>query len=133
METLAQLKEPIQEVLNRNIGTQYFTLSDLRQMGHPYKIGGSGRPGGLPIGIINRQSGEFYHSLIIRGPLAISRNRVSITVYSRGEKPLGNWLLSGTNKMQSRPWTKHLRTEIFKIIAPAISSLEKRIRLRVKV
>jgi hypothetical protein len=133
METLAQLKKPIQEVLDRNVGTQYFSLADLRKLGHPYRIGGSARPGGIPTGVINRQSGEFHRSLVIRGPLILGRDRVSITVYSRGEKSLGGWLLSGTDKMRGRPWTKHLRTEIYKIVVPALLKLERRIRLRIKV
>ncbi len=133
MEALARLKEPIREVLERNVGTQYFSLTDLRKIGHPYKVNGPGRPGGLPAGVINRQSGGFFESLVLRGPLLLGKDRISITVYSRGEKALGNWLLSGTDRMKGRPWTKHLRTEIFKVTAPAIAALERRIRLRVKV
>ena len=133
METLARLKGPIQEVLVRNVGTQYFSLANLKQIGHPYRIGGPGRPGGLPAGVVNRQSGEFFQSLIIRGPIPLSGDRIALMVYSRGEKPLGNWLLSGTNRMKGRPWTKHLRTEILKVTAPIIAGMGKRLRLRVKV
>ncbi len=133
LESLVALKGPIQQVIQRNVGTQYFTLADLKRMGHPYKVGGDGRPGGLPSGVINRQSGGFYESLIIRGPLLLGRDRVAITVYSRGDKVLGDWLLTGTGRMKGRPWTSHLRTEIFKVVSPVIAAMEKRIRLRVKV
>ena len=65
--------------------------------------------------------------------MVISRDRIAITVYSSGEKGLGEWLLSGTSKMKGRPWVSHLRTEIYKITAPAITAMGKRLRLRVKV
>jgi hypothetical protein len=130
---LMKLKEPIREIIDRNVGTQYYSLANLRLMDHPYKVRGSGRPGGLPAGVVNRQSGVFSRSLRIRGPLLLGRDRISITVFSRGEKPLGNWLLTGTGRMRGRPWTSQLRTEIYKIMAPIIATLGKRMRLRVKV
>lgn len=136
METLSSLKGPIKDVIERNIGTQYFSLAELKAMHHPYRIGGPGRPGGIPAGVVNLQSGDFYSSIVLRGPLKLGQDQVAITVYSRGEKELGGWLLNGTHgkhPMQGRPWTNHLRTEIFKVAAPAIAALEKRLRLRVKV
>lgn len=132
LTTLAQLKGPIQEVIDRNTGTQYFSLKDLANLGHPYRLGGSGRPGGIPAGVVNKQSGNFHRSLILRGPLA-TQDRITITVYSRGEKMLGDWLLTGTERMKGRPWTKHLRAEIYQVVTPIISTINRRLRLRVKV
>lgn len=132
LTTLAQLKGPIKEVIDRNIGTQYFSLNDLANLGHPYKLGGSGRPGGIPAGVVNKQSGDFHRSLILRGPRA-TQDRITITVYSRGNKILGDWLLTGTGRMKGRPWTKHLRTEIYQVVMPVINTVNRRLRLRVKV
>lgn len=133
LETLTALKAPIKQVIERNVGTQYYSLLALKSMGHPYKVGGPGRPGGVPAGVINRQRGDFYRSIVLRGPLKLSRDRLAITVYSRGEKELGDWLLGGTGRMRGRPWTSHLRTEIFQVAVPAIAALQRRLRLRVKV
>ena len=120
-------------VIDRNIGTQYFSLEALKQLRHPYRIGGGGRPGGLPAGVVNRQSGNFHKSIIIRGPLLLGKDRVAITVFSRGDKIKGDWLLEGTSRMMGRPWTSHLRTEIYKIAIPIINKTMKSMRLRVKV
>ena len=129
MEVLRPLKGVIQQILVENIGTQYFSLADLKVMHHPYKIGG---PGGTPKGMVNLQTGEFFSSLIIRGPLA-GRDRNTITIFSRGGKELGNWLLYGTKRMQGRPWTMNLYTKITKATDAATAELTKRLRVRVKV
>jgi hypothetical protein len=131
---LSELKVPIKSVIARNVGTQYFTLSDLARLGHPYRLGGGGRPGGLPAGVVNRQSGEFYRSIVVRGPL-ISKDRILITVFSRGEKEKGDWLLTGTGRMRGRSWTTQLNKEIQAVIMPAMARIAAgmRTRLRVKV
>jgi len=130
---LNELKVPIKAVVARNIGTQYFTLRDLRMLQHPYRVGGPGRPGGLPAGVVNRQSGEFYRSIRVRGPL-ISKNRVLITLYSSGDKEKGGWLLEGTKRMKGRPWTVHLEKEVDKVIMPVLDRLtylNKRLKVKV--
>ena len=134
IETLSSLKEPIRAVLERNVGTQYASLAALKSMGHPYRIGGPGRPGGIPAGVVNKQSGGFFASFRIRGPLVISGDRVTISVYNTGGyKVLGGYLAEGTDRMKGRPWAAHLETEIFKVANPAITALQKRLKLKVIV
>ena len=140
LQNLRELKIPIQAVIERNVGTQYFSLEALKHLNHPYRSGmsksnpgrGSGRPGGLPRGVINRQSGDFYHSIVTRGPIIVG-DKVTITVYSRGDKIKGDWLLQGTRRMIGRPWTSHLRHELYAVLDPLITKLMKTMRLRVKV
>jgi hypothetical protein len=134
IETLSSLKEPIRAVIERNVGTQYYSLAALKNMGHPYRIGGPGRPGGLPAGVVNMQSGGFFASFRIRGPLVASGNRITISVYNTaGYKVLGGYLAEGTERMKGRPWATHLETEIFKVTSPVIAALQKRLKLKVIV
>lgn len=120
-------------VLIRNIGTQYFDLRQLRAMGHPYsRIHGMGRPGGIPLGVVNRQSGGFYESFFIR--VAYTGRRYSLLVGQNGpEQAQGNWLLEGTIRMRGRPWQKYLRSEIAKVVRPYLQTrLNERLKLTVK-
>ena len=134
IETLSSLKEPIRAVIERNVGTQYFSLAALKSMGHPYRIGGPGRPGGIPAGAVNRQSGGFFASFRIRGPLSVSGDRITISVYNTGGyKVLGGYLAEGTERMQGRPWATQLESEIFKVVSPVIAGMQKRLKLKVIV
>ena len=130
MEALVPMKAAIQEVLVKNVGTQYFSLAELKALKHPYRIGG---PGGMPKGIVNLQTGGFFASFRIRGPLA-GRDRNTVTVYNTGGyKVLGEWLLYGTKRMQGRPWAINLYTEIYKVTEPFMAEMTKRLRLRVRI
>lgn len=119
-------------ILIRNIGTQYFSLQQLRGLGHPYSWFGSGRPGNLPAGIVNRQSGGFYQSFFIR--VAPTGKRVSLLVGQTGpEQMQGLWLSEGTSRMRGRNWQGHLRAELARVIRPYIAkNLEQRLKLTVK-
>lgn len=118
-------------VMIRNIGTQYFDLVQLRALGHPYSQQGTGRPGGLPKGIVNKQSGGFYESFYIR--LAYTGTRYSMIVSQTGaERMQGNWLALGTRHMRGRPWQAQLRSDIAKVVRPYLmKTLNTQLRLTV--
>jgi hypothetical protein len=130
---LQQARTMAKEILDRNIGTQYYSLPALAAMGHPYGWHGSGRPGGLPAGVVNRQSGEFRDSFIVRVTVA---KRTTLTIYQSGMRTLGIWLREGTHgkhAMRGRPWEQHLRNELARTVIPFIdTNLKRRLRLRVK-
>jgi hypothetical protein len=132
-DAMRAAKAMVRSVLVRNIGTQYFDLWQLHKLGHPYGYGRSGRPGGIPAGVVNRQSGRFYRDFFIRGPLHTGK-RISITVGQNGWGQIqGEWLAAGTDRMRGRPWQKHLQKEISKVVRPYLfKTLNERLRLTVK-
>jgi len=119
-------------LLIRNMGTQYFTLKQLRGLKHPYSYHGSGRPGGLPAGIVNKQTGGFYQSFFVR--VAHTGKRVSLVVgQTGGEQMQGFWLTKGTTRMRGRDWQGHLRSEMARTIRPYLAAtLNERLKLTVK-
>lgn len=131
MEVLASAKAMVAEIIERNVGTQYFTLPMLAKMGHPYSLKGNGRPGGLPKGVVNKQGGDFYESISVRGPLNTGK-RISIYVKSTNSEK-SDWLLTGTDRMQGRPWNSHLKKELRAVVGPYIKrQLQQRLKLTVK-
>jgi hypothetical protein len=104
----------------------------LRGLGHPYAHHGSGRPGGLPAGIVNRQSAGFYKSFFVR--VAHTGKRVSMIVGQTGAEQMQSlWLTEGTTRMRGRPWQAHLRAEIAQVVRPYLmKTLSDRLKLTVK-
>lgn len=133
LEALKELKPVLWDVLEKNVGTQYASLAELRQMGHPYRIGGSGRPKGIPRGVVNRQSGEFFSGFKIHGPQRRGRYVSISVVVADSEK--GKKLEHGDpeHNMQGRPWQEHLQAQMRKAVGPAIRRLERTLRIRVKI
>jgi hypothetical protein len=119
-------------ILIRNVGTQYFSLEQLRGLGYPYSHRSSSRPGNLPDGIVNRQSGGFYKSFFIR--VAPTGKRVSLLVGQSGaEQMQGLWLQEGTTRMRGRNWQRQLRLEMARVIRPYLAkTLNERLKLTVK-
>ena len=135
--TLKQLAPMFEKVIKRNVGTRYFSLAQLKAMGHPYgtKPQDTGRPGGLPAGVVNYQSGGFYNSFKILGPRrSPGRVGIYISLTGRGES-LGKLLEEGDPKhrMRGRPWQEHLNRELLKLKPAVDALLQRNLRVRIKV
>lgn len=133
-DVLAQAKILAQKVIERNIGTQYFSLPQLEAMGHPYsRRHGSGRPGGIPAGIVNKQTGAFLESFVARGPMKMGP-RIGITVHQTGNmEALGRELFTGNHRLRGRPWPAHLKKELTQVMVPFIrGQLETKLRIRLR-
>jgi len=133
--TMKQLVPEFQKVLKKNVGTRYFSLAQLKAMGHPYgtKPGDTGRPGGLPAGVVNYQSGQFYNSFRVLGPRR-SAGRIGIYISFTGES-IGRLLEEGDpmHRMRGRPWRTHLNRELSKLRPAVETLLERNLRIRIKV
>ncbi len=124
-EALSSVKPAIYEVLTKIVGTQYYSLATLRNMGHPYK---SRPPGGLHPGVINVQSGAFFGSFKLVGP---SKAGTTMALYLVNTSPKAALLNEGTDRMIPRPWSSYLMWHLQRAIRPKLGlEVSKRIKLR---
>lgn len=133
MSVLASGKVMANEIVRKSIGTQYFSLAALKALKHPYSLRGSGRPGGIPAGVVNRQSGRFAKSLFVRGPYKTSY-RIALQVMQTGDaQDIGALLARGSSRMQGRPWQAYLKRELHRLISPYIKNgLAQTLKVKVK-
>jgi hypothetical protein len=134
--TLAQVRPEVEEIIKKSFGTEYYTLKQLAQMGYPYSDRhGTGRPGGLPAGVVNRHKGEFYQGFKIRLTKTEKRVGLYVTLEGGRAEELGEKLLHGDpeHHMMGRPWDTHLRKQLG-TLRPVIEQLAgKYLRIRVKI
>lgn len=104
---LASVIPLVEEEMLRCLGTQYYNLTQLRAMGHPYSRSSPNPP--LPPGIINRQTGEFYAGLRVSMPQH-SGTRLMLHITSDYWK--SNLLMHGTERMVARPYDRQLRQQL---------------------
>jgi len=124
--SLAEVRPLVYEVLIKCVGTQYYSLAALKQMGHPYK---KRAPGGLNPGVINVQSGEFFRAFKIEGPTR-SGSALTLWVDNYSWKAV---LLIDAPRMISRPWNTYLMWNLQRAITPVLGKLlAKNIKLRWK-
>lgn len=134
--TLAELRPEVDKIIKKSVGTEYYTLKQLAQMGHPYSDRhGNGRPGGLPAGVVNKHKGEFYEGFHVR--MVTSAKRVGLYVSLEGGRAeeLGMKLKEGDpqHHMIGRPWDAHLKKQLA-ALRPAVEKLaEKYLRIRIKI
>jgi hypothetical protein len=115
-ETLEAIKPIVNEILVKNVGTQYYSLAALKRMGHPYK---NRAPGGLAPGIINVQSGEFFRSFKLTGPVASGQR---MTLYIENNSWKAEMLLHPGN-MIPRPWDSYLMWHLQRAITPKLGAI----------
>jgi len=116
VDTLASIRPVVDDILVKNVGTQYYSLAALKKMGHPYK---NRAPGGLAPGIINVQSGDFFRSFRLTGP-TISGQQVIL--YIENDSWKGEMLLHPHN-MIARPWESYLMWHLQRAIAPRLGAI----------
>lgn len=114
---LARIVPVLQNTLLTTIGTQYFSLSQLRRMGYPYS---PERKAPMPPGVVNRQSGRFYESVRVVGPTKIG-SLIVIQVYSVDEDRA--WQLAGTEHEIPRPYKALLQARLRQRTARQVAEL----------
>jgi len=107
---LDNTKAAIEQVLLATIGTQYYSLAQLRLMKHPYRHGGTPP---LPPGIINKQRGDFYAGTVIIGPTRIGEKVVIQVVNMREDYAA---YFAGTGRMVRRPYKLLLQSRLRRVI-----------------
>lgn len=124
--TLQAAKPYINDVLRFCVGTRYYSLKQLAQMGHPYA---NGTPGGLHAGVINVQSGEFFRGFRLVGP-EVSKSKAVLYVTNQSWKATP--LLSGFGgKMVARPWDTYLMWHLQRALMPKLGAMfASRLKLR---
>jgi hypothetical protein len=81
-------------------GKRYFSLSELRRMGHPYSVRFGAGTAGIPDFIVNLQSGAFAgHWAVQVGKQPDGSYFINLTNVT----PWATYLFTGTNKMRERP------------------------------
>lgn len=93
------------------LGTQYYSLLQLKAMGHPYSRSHPNPP--TPPGVINRQTGEFFAGLSVRAPKA-SGSLIMLQIVSRSWK--SDLLLHGTARMIDRPYDRELKKRLDSVV-----------------
>lgn len=116
----------IESTLLTTVGTQYYSLLQLRKLGYPYKVGG--RPP-MPPGVINKQSGQFFRSIRVVGPTKIG-SLIVIQVYSVDEDRA--WQLAGTPREIPRPYKALLQSRLRQQAARQVASISQSL-IKVKV
>lgn len=124
---LFDVKAFAQEIVKVTVGTQYYSLTALRQMGHPYSVTNPMPP--MPPGVINMQSGGFYQSLHWLDPRPSGLGSATIQFFSDDEAKSG-WLVGGEGRMMPRPYDALLRQRIYRGIT---SQLDAAIRKYARV
>lgn len=117
LREMQSLMPVIREEVKKAVGTQYYSLQQLKQMGHPYGLLNPSPP--LPPGIINRQSGEFYNNMIIAPP-RIVRDRITISIDAQSWK---RDMLLHPSRMIARPYDIYLHQRLKRIIAPLMNRM----------
>ncbi len=114
---MLEMTPMIREELVKAVGTQYYSLNQLKLMGHPYSVLNPNPP--LPPGIINRQSGEFYRGMVITPP-RIVKNTVTISVDSQSWK---RDMLLHPSRMIARPYDIYLANRLNQRLPSIINSI----------
>jgi hypothetical protein len=116
VDSLNEVRPLITSVMTKTVGTQYFSLATLKEMGHPYK---DHAPGGLHPGVINVQTGEFFQGFRITVPKIIGG---TITIYIENDSWKGQVLLH-PNHMIARPWESYLMWHLQRTVNPRLTAL----------
>ncbi len=98
-------------VIKENVGTQYYSLADLKKMGHPYSIAHPHPP--MNPAIINFQTGEFYESTKRMPPV---KEGSIIKTYIVCESWKTDMLTTGTDRMMLRPWMTWLQWNLSRVV-----------------
>jgi hypothetical protein len=98
MAALVTMEPVISGIITETIGTQYYTLEDLRKMKYPYRVGGQPP---MPPGVINMQTGRFFKATRITGPTRIG-DLVILQVINMDEDRARQ--LAGTESEIARPY-----------------------------
>lgn len=123
-DTLNAAKPIINEVLRFVVGTRYYSLKALAKMGHPYA---THAPGGLNAGIINVQSGEFFKSFRLLGPVVTGTRAILYVTTSSWKASL---LIAG-GKMIPRNWNTYLMWHLQRALRPKLGPMfASRLKLR---
>lgn len=124
IEALNIVKPVIQSVLIATVGTQFYSLTQLRQLGHPYSILHPAPP--MPPGVINRQSGRFFESIVVTSPVRIG-TRVVLSVYA-GDQERVDQLIKGGRSIP-RPYVlllqARMRRQVDRALGEALAGIVK--------
>lgn len=106
IEVMTMMVADGKRLLRQVVGTQYASLAELRDMGHPYgriTVEGKTRQAPpMPPGYINRQSGDFAASFTWELPRKRG-NQIIVEVQS-DDADLEQILITGTPTMVPRPF-----------------------------
>ena len=139
LEASEAIRPLIQRFIDTNFGTQYYSLEDLRSMGHPYAASFGTRtriPVSKPDWVINTQSGELYRSIVID----INHNTGDSTgaKYARitvdSDSPVGAVINYGTKYMRPRPWRDAMMKIFYTEFTNRLSNeFRRNIRIRISM
>lgn len=128
IEALTAVEPVIQSVLIATVGTQYHSLLDLRRMGYPYSADRPKPP--MAPGIINKQSGRFFDSLLVTTPTRVGK-QIVMSVYLMDQERVDQLTRGG--RSIPRPYKQMLqarmRRQVDKALGDAFASL---VKVRVK-
>lgn len=123
-EALEAVKPAIRTVLVTTLGTQYYSLSALRRMKHPYSAERPNPP--MPAGVINKQSGRFFDSIVVTDPARVGK-QVTMVVFASDQERV-DLLMSGESMMvrNYKPLVQaRMRRAVDKALGEAFRSLVK--------
>jgi hypothetical protein len=101
-------KEAAEETLKvlRELSSGPYSSARLREMGHPYRLGGS--PPADPA-VINAQSGKFRAAWVVQPP---RKKADGLSTRIVNTAPYAVYLLSGTDRMIARPILARMREKL---------------------
>jgi hypothetical protein len=79
---------------------RYFSLRELRKMGHPYAVRYGPASAGIPDFLVNYQSGRFWGSW---QAAILRRSGTDYEISVTNTAPWATYLITGTKKMRQRP------------------------------
>ena len=121
---LKQIGEEYLKQVKKNISLEDHTLQELRQMGHPYRVGGPVNMLHGDDAILHKQSGDLLKSIKLQ-PVEQTTSR-KWTVYITSDDPMIEGILYGTPTMRPRPFHQKSYNDIkHKYWNPLLAELKK--------
>lgn len=111
-KALLEVRNVAEEILKETVGTQYFNLEELTEMGHPYSAKHPNPP--TPRGVVNLQTGEFYKTFHITFPQYVGGQVFFNVIQEPSEE--GEWLEDGKGGMVPRPYARLIQDRLNRIL-----------------